>query len=250
LTPDAGTLAGDARVAIVTGASQGVGAVTVEAFLDRGVRVVAVSRELPGRSDERLIDVPGDVADPATGPRVVEAALAAFGQVDVLVNNAGMDLFGPMGETSIEDAQRVFAVNALGPLWMIRAATEALAERSGAIVNVTSRLAHVGVPEMAIYGASKGALRALTHGAAVELAPRGIRVNAVAPGMTETPLFTEWLAASDDPVATRARVEATTPLGRLAKPEDVAAAVLFLASDAAAHITGTTLPVDGGYTAA
>ncbi|MEA2365940.1 MAG: hypothetical protein QOE69_687 [Thermoleophilaceae bacterium] len=250
MTPDAGTLAGDARVAIVTGASQGVGAVTVEAFLDRGVRVVAVSRELPGRSDERLIDVPGDVADPATGPRVVEAALAAFGQVDVLVNNAGMDLFGPMGETSIEDAQRVFAVNALGPLWMIRAATEALAERSGAIVNVTSRLAHVGVPEMAIYGASKGALRALTHGAAVELAPRGIRVNAVAPGMTETPLFTEWLAASDDPVATRARVEATTPLGRLAKPEDVAAAVLFLASDAAAHITGTTLPVDGGYTAA
>jgi NAD(P)-dependent dehydrogenase (short-subunit alcohol dehydrogenase family) len=248
LTATAGR--GDARVAIVTGASKGVGAVTLQAFLDSGVRVVAVSRELPGRRDEQLIDVPGDVADPSTGARVVEAALEAFGRIDVLVNNAAMDLYGPMGETSIEDARRVFEVNALGPLWMIRAATDALAERSGAIVNVTSRLAQIGVPEMAIYGASKGALRALTHGAAVELAPRGIRVNAVAPGMTETPLLSEWLAASDDPDATRARVVERIPLGRLARPEDVAAAILFLASDAAAHITGTTLPVDGGYTAA
>ena len=132
---------------------------------------------------------------------------------------------------------------------MIQAAAPALAERGGAIVNVTSRLAHIGVPEMAVYGASKGALRALTHGAAVELAPLGIRVNAVAPGMTETPLFSEWIAERPDPEAARAEVEAQIPLGRLASPEDVAEAIVFLAGDGAAHITGATLPVDGGYTA-
>jgi NAD(P)-dependent dehydrogenase (short-subunit alcohol dehydrogenase family) len=238
------------RVALVTGASRGVGAVLVDAFLDAGDRVLAVSRELPGRRDERLVDVEGDLADPETAARVVEAALDAFGRLDVLVNNAALDLAKPLGETTVEEATRIFAVNALGPLWLIQAAIEPLAERGGAIVNVTSRLAHVGVPEMAVYGASKGALRALTHGAAVELAPLGIRVNAVAPGMTETPLFREWVAERDDPEAARAAVEARIPLGRLATPEDVARAILFLASDAAAHITGVTLPVDGGYTAA
>ncbi len=142
-------------------------------------------------------------------------------------------------------------MNALGPLWATQAATGALAEGGGgAIVNVTSRLAHVGVPEMAVYGAAKGALRALTHGTAIELAPLGIRVNAVAPGMTETPLLTEWLESADDPAARRRSVEERVPLGRLATPDQVAAAILFLASDAASHITGATLPVDGGYTAA
>jgi NAD(P)-dependent dehydrogenase (short-subunit alcohol dehydrogenase family) len=238
------------RVALVTGASRGVGAVTVDAFLAAGERVVAVSRELPGRRDERLVDVPGDLADPATAARVVEAALEAFGRLDVLVNNAALDLAKPLRDTTVEEARRIFEVNALGPLWLTQAAIEPLAERGGAIVNVTSRLAHVGVPEMAVYGASKGALRALTHGAAVELAPLGIRVNAVAPGMTETPLFREWVAERDDPAEARAAVEARIPLGRLATPEDVARAILFLASDAAAHITGVTLPVDGGYTAA
>ena len=182
--------------------------------------------------------------------QVVAAGLEAFGRLDALVNNAGLDLAAPLLETSVDDAQRVFAVNALAPLWMIQAAAPALAERGGAIVNVTSRLAHIGVPEMAVYGASKGALRALTHGAAVELAPMGIRVNAVAPGMTETPLFSEWLADRPDPDAARADVERRIPLGKLATPEDVAAAILFLLSDSAAHITGITLPVDGGYTAA
>jgi NAD(P)-dependent dehydrogenase (short-subunit alcohol dehydrogenase family) len=103
---------------------------------------------------------------------------------------------------------------------------------------------------MAVYGASKGALRALTHGAAVELAPLGIRVNAVAPGMIDTLLFHEWLQQSEDRDAARDGVVERIPLGRLAGPDDVARAIFYLASDAAAHITGITLPVDGGYTAA
>jgi NAD(P)-dependent dehydrogenase (short-subunit alcohol dehydrogenase family) len=240
----------EGRVVLVTGASRGVGASAVDVFLSTGTRIVAVSRSLPGRRTEQLLDVSADLADPASAERVVSAALAAFGRLDGLVNNAGLDLAKPLLETTVDEAQRIFAVNALAPLWMIQAATPALAERGGAIVNVTSRLAHVGVPEMAVYGASKGALRALTHGAAVELGPVGVRVNAVAPGMTETPLFREWVESRADPGLARAEVEGRIPLGRLATPEDVAKAIVFLISDDAAHITGVTLPVDGGYTAA
>lgn len=240
----------ESRVALVTGASRGVGAVTVSRLLEEGVNVIAVSRTLDERRDDHLLELSADLADPASAQQVVAAGIAAFGRLDALVNNAALDLAVPLLETSVEDAQRVFAVNALAPLWMIQAATPALSERGGAIVNLTSRLAHIGVPEMAVYGASKGALRALTHGAAIELAPLGIRVNAVAPGMTETPLFAEWLADRPDPAAARADVERRIPLGKLATPDDVAAAILFLLSDSAAHITGVTLPVDGGYTAA
>lgn len=235
---------------MVTGASRGVGAATVDALTSAGSRVVAVSRSLPGRRGDEVVDVTADLADPASAQRVVAAALDAFGRLDGLVNNAGLDLAKPLLESTVEETRRVFAVNALAPLWMIQAAVPALAERRGAIVNVTSRLAHVGVPEMAVYGASKGALRALTHGAAVELGPIGVRVNAVAPGMTETPLFREWLEGRPEPERARADVEGRIPLGRLASPADVAGAIVFLLSDAASHITGATLPVDGGYTAA
>ena len=234
----------------MTGASRGVGETTVEAFLAEGARVVAVSRRLPGRRTDQLLDVEVDLAEPESAPRVVRAAVDAFGRLDAVVNNAGVDLAKPLLDTTAEEAQRTFAVNALAPLWMIQAAAPPLAERGGAIVNVTSRLAHIGVPEMAVYGASKGALRALTHGVAIELAPMGIRVNAVAPGMTETPLLSEWLGEQPDPEAARAGVERRIPLGRLGSPEDVARAIVFLAGDGAAHITGVTLPVDGGYTAA
>jgi NAD(P)-dependent dehydrogenase (short-subunit alcohol dehydrogenase family) len=240
----------DGSVVLVTGASRGVGAVTVARLLESGARVIAVSRTLADRRTDQVLELAADLADPASSREVVAAGVEAFGRLDALVNNAALDLAAPLLETSVEDAQRVFAVNALAPLWMIQAAAPAMAERGGAIVNVTSRLAHIGVPEMAVYGASKGALRALTHGAAVELAPMGIRVNAVAPGMTETPLFNEWLEDRPDPAAARADVEGRIPLGKLATPEDVAAAILFLLSDSATHITGVTLPVDGGYTAA
>jgi NAD(P)-dependent dehydrogenase (short-subunit alcohol dehydrogenase family) len=122
--------------------------------------------------------------------------------------------------------------------------------RGGSIVNVTSRLAHVGLAGSAVYGASKGALHALTRGAAVEWADLGIRVNAVAPGLTETPMIKAWIEARDDPERFRSDREASIPLGRFADPWEVAAAVVYLASDEAASVTGASIAVDGGYTAA
>ena len=138
----------------------------------------------------------------------------------------------------------------IGAMLMMQAALPALKSHGGAIVNVTSRLAAIGIPEMSVYGAAKGGLLALTRGTAVELAPDGIRVNAVAPGMTETDLMNEWLEATPDPDAARQEVAAANPSGQIATPDDVAAAVIFLSCDRARHITGASLPVDGGYTAA
>jgi NAD(P)-dependent dehydrogenase (short-subunit alcohol dehydrogenase family) len=134
---------------------------------------------------------------------------------------------------------------------MLLACARVMADRGGgSIVNVTSRLGLVGLPGSAWYGASKGALHALTRGAAVEWARAGIRVNSVAPGLTETPMIKTWVEAQDDPVAFRRAREATIPQGRFAEPEDVAAAVVYLASDESASVTGASISVDGGYTAA
>ena len=153
-----------------------------------------------------------------------------------------------MLDAPVDEVRDMFDVNFFGALHMLQAAGRAMRGRGGAIVNVSSRLAAIGVATMALYSASKGALLSLTRGAAIELAPQGIRVNAVAPGQTRTPLFEAWAAAEGEDVATRAA--AAIPQGRLATPEEVAAAIAYLASDEAAHVTGASLPVDGGYTAA
>jgi NAD(P)-dependent dehydrogenase (short-subunit alcohol dehydrogenase family) len=144
----------------------------------------------------------------------------------------------------------VTEINFLGALWTMQAAARAMLGRGGAIVNVASRTGIVGVPTMSVYGATKAALLSLTRAAAVELAASGIRVNAVAPGLTDTPLVQAWIAEQPDPEAFRAARVASVPQGRFATPEEVAEAILFLASDASRHVTGVTLPVDGGYTAA
>jgi NAD(P)-dependent dehydrogenase (short-subunit alcohol dehydrogenase family) len=191
------------------------------------------------------------VAEPATAERAIVEAERAFGPLDVLVNNAGLDLSGvPLLDTTETQARTVFDVNVFGALQLMLEAARTMSGRGGSIVNVTSRLAHVGLPGSAVYGASKGALHALTRGAAVEWAPLGIRVNAVAPGLTETPMIRVWIEAQDDPTRFRREREASIPLGRFAAPEDVAAAVVYLASDEAASVTGASITVDGGYTAA
>lgn len=171
------------------------------------------------------------------------------GAVDVLVNNAAVDHTGNLLDTPTDDVRALFEVNVFGALRMLQAAARAMRARGngGAIINVSSRLAVIGVPSMALYGASKGALLSLTRGAAVELAPHDIRVNAVAPGLTRTPLFDAWAARHDAEVA---RAAAAIPQGRFANPDEIAAAIAYLGSDDATHVTGISLPVDGGHTAA
>ena len=166
------------------------------------------------------------------------------------MNNAAIDHTNDLLEVADDEIDEVLRVNSFGAISVAIAAARALREQGGgSIVNVTSRLASIGVPTMGVYSASKGALLAFTTAAAVELAPHGIRVNAVAPGMTRTPLYETWLAGLDDPAAEAARVASAIPLGRIAEPADVSAAVRFLLSPEAGYITGVSLPVDGGYLA-
>lgn len=181
--------------------------------------------------------------------RLLDCALDRFGRVDVVVNNAAADHTGELLNVPSAEIRSVFEINTFAAISVLQAAGRAMRQSGGSIINVTSRLATVGVPTMSIYSASKGAMKALTAAAAVELAPHNIRVNAVAPGMTRTPLYEAWIGSQKDPEALAKKVADGIPLGRLATPQDVAGAIAFLASPSAEYITGTTIPVDGGYTA-
>jgi len=245
------------RVAILTGGTEGIGAATARLFVGEGARLVVVARRRePGESLVSELG-PGavrflaaDVAAEETARAAVEAALEVFGRLDVLVNNAAIDFVRDLLETERSDLESVFAVNFFGAFQMLREAGRAMrAGGGGSIVNVTSRNASVGVPRMAAYAAAKGALLSLTRVAAAEWAPFGVRVNAVAPGLTDTPLIRSWIGQQPDPAGFEAGLRGSVPLGRLARPDDVAKAVLYLASDESSHVTGTSLAVDGGYTA-
>jgi NAD(P)-dependent dehydrogenase (short-subunit alcohol dehydrogenase family) len=243
------------RVAIVTGATAGIGHATARRMAAEGGRLVLTGRNRGRGADlvaelgaECAVFVAGDVRERATADAVVAAAHERFGRLDVLVNNAAIDHTGELLETPMEEVHALFDVNVFGALHMLQAAGRAMRGRGGAIVNVSSRLASIGVPTMALYSASKGALLSLTRGAAIELARDGIRVNAVAPGLTRTPLFEAWAAREDEDLV--ASAAAAIPQGRFGTPEEIAAAIAYLASDEAAHVTGASLPIDGGYTAA
>jgi NAD(P)-dependent dehydrogenase (short-subunit alcohol dehydrogenase family) len=241
------------KTVIVTGGTMGIGEAIVRRCLDEGARIVIVARNaergkaLAAELGERVSFVAGDVTDPGTADAAVEACAG----VDVLVNNAAIDHTADLLEATADDVRRVFETNMFGALWMLqRVAREMKGRGGGSIVNISSRLASIGVPTMAVYSAAKGALLALTRTAAIELAPHGIRVNAVAPGFTATPLYDAWLAEQDDPEAAAAQAASAIPQGRVGTPQDVAAAVAYLAADESGHVTGASIPVDGGYTAA
>jgi NAD(P)-dependent dehydrogenase (short-subunit alcohol dehydrogenase family) len=247
----------EGKVAIVTGATQGIGAAVAREFCREGARLVLVARRAdPGR---RLVEelgagrarfIAGDVADEKTSTAAVQAALESFGKLDVLVNNAALDFARDILETERADLERIFASNFFGAFAMLRECGRAMRESGGgSIVNVTSRNASVGVPSMGAYAAAKGALLSLTRVAAIEWASAGVRVNAVAPGLTDTPLIRSWIGEQPEPARFESELVDSVPLGRLARPEDVSKAILFLASDESAHVTGASIPVDGGYTA-
>lgn len=229
------------KVVIITGASQGFGAGLVKAYRDRNYRVVANSRSIKPSTDPDVLTVAGDVSDPATAKQIVSQALERFGRIDTLVNNAGIFIAKPFTDYSEQDYASILAVN-LGSFFRLTklVAAEMLKQGSGHIVQVTTSLvdhANSNVPSV-LASLTKGGLNAATKSLAIEYAKKGIRVNAVAPGVMRTPMHApethEFLAALH-------------PVGRMGEIQDIVDAILFL--EGAAFVTGEILHVDGGQSA-
>ena len=237
--------------ALVTGGASGIGLAIARGLVDRGFGVVVTGRTQPAEDLGTHLDFLGvDHAAPDAAERVAAeaGALERFGPLTALVNNVGRRHNDAIGELERDSLLETLALNTVAPMLLTGRLAPRLGEARGAVVNVSSRLAVVGMAGVAGYAASKGALNAFTVAAAVELGPLGVRVNAVAPGMTKTPLIEAWLAEQPDPVAAEAQVADRVPLGRLGRPEDVTGAAVFLASPESGFITGAVLPADGGYT--
>jgi NAD(P)-dependent dehydrogenase (short-subunit alcohol dehydrogenase family) len=243
----------DGKSVLVTGAARGIGAAVAEAVVEEGGAVALLDIDAEGADTAaRLADrgaarfFPCDVRSLAAVERAVSEAEQALGGLDGLVNNAGVNAYFDAVAMTEDDWDSVFAVD-LKAAWMLaKAALPGLIERRGAIVNISSIQAGLTLRGFFPYAAAKAGLEGLTRSLALEYAPAGVRVNAVAPGYTDTRLVDEWLDLQDDPAAALAGVLAAIPLGRLADPREVGNAVVFLLSDQASAITGATLAVDCG----
>lgn len=237
----------DDKAALVTGGGTGIGRAVAAGIADEGGSVVVVGRRLePLRQlaetrPDRIRFTQADVAHSGDLQRAVTFTVEQLGGLDVLVNNAGLSHMGPLSELSDGAMRAMLDINVMGPLVAMREAIPHLVARRGCIVNVTSVTARGAAPGMAAYGGTKAALEQITRALAVELGPAGVRVNVVAPGLTITDMAHEFMdAAAIEQTARR------TPLRRAGTPEDVAEAVLFLASDNAAWITGQVVQSSGG----
>src|SRR5260221_2071882 len=226
------------KVAVITGASQGIGAGLVKGFLDRGYRVVANSRSIKADSTADVVTVAGDIVEPQTAERVVKAAIDRFGRVDTLVNNAGIFVGKPFTDYTLDDYNAVLSVNVAGFFHVTqRAAAQMLKQGSGHIVSITTSIVDqpmVGVPAM-LASLTKSGLNAVTRSLAIEYADKGIRVNAVAPGIIKTPMHK---------AETHDFLSKLHPMGRMGEASEIVDAVLYL--DGASFVTGEILHVDGG----
>jgi 2-keto-3-deoxy-L-fuconate dehydrogenase len=236
----------DGLAAVVTGGASGIGLATAQLLAARGARVACLDLTVDDLPDP-LVGVVADVTDDATVRAGVAAAAERLGGIDVLVNNAGTGAAGTVEANSDEEWHRVLDVNVVGMARVTRAALPHLRRSPhAAVVNTCSVVANVGLPDRALYSASKGAVQSLTYAMAADHLREGIRVCCVAPGTADTPWVRRLLAAADDPDAELAALKARQPSGRLVGADEVAAAIAYLASPLAGATTGTSLAVDGG----
>jgi NAD(P)-dependent dehydrogenase (short-subunit alcohol dehydrogenase family) len=236
----------DGMVALVTGGASGIGAATAELLADRGARTAVLDLD-PDAAGDRHLRLAGDVSDRASVDRAVARAAGELGGLDVVVNNAGIGAQGDVAANDDATWARVLDVNVVGIARVTRAALPHLRRSArAAVVNTCSVAAVLGLPDRALYAASKGAVLALTLAMAADHVVDGIRVNCVTPGTVETPWVGRLLAAAGDPGAELAALRARQPLGRLVGAGEVAAAIAYLASPQAGATTGTALAVDGG----
>ena len=237
---------------LVTGGSRGIGRATVEAFREAGARVAVNGRTaestaegIVAMGDDGLIAAPGDIGTVAGCEAAVGAALDAFGGLDVLVNSAGVAKARSVETCDEAFWDEVIDINLKGTFFCIRAAAAALRESRGSIVNVASTSGLTGDANLSTYCASKGGVVLLTKALSAEFAPE-VRINCVCPGWVDTDMAKVYVNRSDDPAAARAEIDADSPMGRIARPDEIAASILYLASKAAGIVTGVVLPIDGG----
>jgi len=239
-----------AKLAIVTGGASGIGLATTMAFVKSGIKTIII-----GRNEEKLKNLASelgelcnykvyDLKDTAGMPGLVNELVKEFGTPDILVNNAGINMKKPFIEVTDQDFQAIIQTNLLSVFSMSREVVKCMLEKGrGSIVNISSMAAQYGIPQVIAYTAAKSAIEGMTRAMATELSPQGIRVNCVAPGFIATAM--SGVALDSDPER-KNKVLSRTPMGKLGDVDDVAAAILYLVSDAAKFVTGVVLPVDGG----
>jgi NAD(P)-dependent dehydrogenase (short-subunit alcohol dehydrogenase family) len=234
-------MSADRKVAIITGASQGIGAGLVKAFLDRNYRVIATSRSIEPSANPDVLAIAGDIGDPATAEAVISRGLERFGRIDTLVNNAGIFIASPFTGYTAEQFRQIVSTNLAGFFHITQRAIEVMEKQgSGHVVNITTSLvnhANSAVPSV-LASLTKGGIDSATKSLAIEYATRGIRVNAVAPGIIKTPMH---------PAETHAGLAALHPVRRMGEISDITEAVLYLEN--AGFVTGEILHVDGGQSA-
>jgi NAD(P)-dependent dehydrogenase (short-subunit alcohol dehydrogenase family) len=238
------------KVAIVTGGGSGIGLAIAQKFVENSITTIIIGRDKSklDKAQEQLgelcIPMQGDLNHLETIPGLVSQIIDEYGHIDVLVNNAGINMKKDLTEVTDEEFQRIILTNVTGVFAISREVAKCMIEKgSGSIINISSMASQYGIPKVIAYSASKSAIEGMTRAMAVELSPKGIRVNCIAPGFIATDMSAK--ALNNDPER-KNKVMSRTPMGELGSPTDIGDSAVFLASDASKYITGVVLPVDGG----